>query len=137
MKLQIFDQDGLWTGRTLDVPESEVEANTPSGYSAIASVDAPHAKRLVDGVLVDYQPPQPSADHEWDDTEKQWHLSAAAAARAAAKTAAQQRINELERQQARAVREQLLNRGGTPAELRKRLEDIDDEITTLRSVLNS
>jgi hypothetical protein len=44
-------------------------------------------------------------------------------------------ILDLERKQARAVREHTIGRGGTPAELRKRLEDIDDQIIALRATL--
>jgi hypothetical protein len=58
----------------------------------------------------------------------------AAAAEAAASVKRQ--IVDLEQKQARALREHTIGRGGTPAELRKRLEDIDDQITALRAQLN-
>ena len=44
-------------------------------------------------------------------------------------------IDALEKSQARAIREQITGRGGTPAELKKRLEDIDDKIAALRANL--
>jgi len=44
-------------------------------------------------------------------------------------------IDALEKSQARAIREQTIGRGGTPAELKKRLEDIDDKIAALRANL--
>jgi hypothetical protein len=50
--------------------------------------------------------------------------------------ATQAEIDALERRQARAIREHAIGRGGTPAELKQRLEDIDDAITTLRATLN-
>jgi hypothetical protein len=44
-------------------------------------------------------------------------------------------IDALERKQARALREHAIGRGGTPAQLKKRLEDIDDQIAALRAQL--
>jgi hypothetical protein len=49
---------------------------------------------------------------------------------------ARAQIEALEKQQSRALREHAIGRGGTPAELRKRLEDIDDQIIALRAVLS-
>jgi hypothetical protein len=60
----------------------------------------------------------------------------ARAAKAEAVAAARRQIYELEQKQNRAIREHAIGRGGTPAELRKRLEDIDDQITALRAQLN-
>jgi len=44
-------------------------------------------------------------------------------------------IDALEKRQARALREYTIGRGGTPAELKARLEAIDDQIAELRSTL--
>lgn len=41
-------------------------------------------------------------------------------------------IENLEKQQARAIRENAIGRGGTQQELKARLEIIDDQITVLR-----
>ena len=44
-------------------------------------------------------------------------------------------IDALEKSQARAIREHTTGRGGTPLELRARLEDIDNKIAALRATL--
>lgn len=46
-------------------------------------------------------------------------------------------IEALEKQQARALREYITGRGGAAADLKKRLEDIDDQIAALRSTLST
>ena len=46
-------------------------------------------------------------------------------------------IEALEKQQARALREYTIGRGGAAADLKKRLEDIDDRIAALRSTLST
>jgi hypothetical protein len=79
-----------------------------------------------------FTPPAPDADHVWNAERGAFLISAAGERRREARS----RIEALEKQQARALREHAIGRGGTPAELRKRLEDIDDQITALRAQLN-
>jgi hypothetical protein len=138
MKAHYFDAaTGLWLGVSIDAPEDVVELNRPAGAMVVAeALQYPHAKRLVAGSLVDYQPPAPDADHEWLDDVKRWRIKPDALARKNAREDAKTQIEALERQQARAIREHAINRGGTPAQLKKRLEDIDDQITALRAQLN-
>ncbi len=82
-------------------------------------------------VLVDYQPPQPSPDHEWDATTKRWQLTAAAQANAAARSAAHARIAALEASQHALVREMLLG----SASAHPQLQAIQEEITALQASL--
>lgn len=132
--VQFFDAaTGLWTGVQFRGADDDIAANAPAGSVPLDAVEFPHAMRLVDGALVEYQPPAPDADHEWNAQTRRWQLSSDAAGRIQRKRAAQDAIEVLERQQARAMREHAIGRGGTAAQLKKRLEDIDDQITALRS----
>ena len=81
--------------------------------------------------LVDYQPPQPSADHEWNPESRRWTLSETVRQRNEARTAALARIAVLEAAQLRPMRELALNPQN--AEARQRLEAIETEIAGLRS----
>lgn len=91
-----------------------------------AELDALQAK-----VLVDYQPPAPSADHEWNVDAKRWQLSAAATDRVNRQAAAVARIAELVGSQHQHVRDLLL--GNLAA--RPRLQAIADEIEKLSADL--
>lgn len=79
-----------------------------------------------------FTPASPGSEVEWNDDAKTFLLTPAAVQRNETKAA----IRELESSQARAIREHAIGRAGTPAELRKRLEDIDDQITELRKALS-
>jgi hypothetical protein len=81
--------------------------------------------------IVDYQPPAPSAEHEWNATTKRWQLNAAATAKAQARTAALATIATLDMQSIRATRELAL---GVPGAL-ERVAAIDAQIATLRGQL--
>jgi hypothetical protein len=124
---------GVFIGRSFTVTENHyaaaaIKANTPAGHAAFEGDVDPLAQRvdLATGNLVDYQPPQPSADHEWDASTKRWQLTAAAAARKRTRAAALQQIHALEQSQHAAVRDALLGRGTD------RLKAIDDQIAELR-----
>jgi hypothetical protein len=80
--------------------------------------------------VIDYQPPQPSADHEWSATMKRWQLTAAAQAKAATHVAAQRRIAELLEQQHHLVRRLVL--GDETA--RTPLQAIDDEVRQQQAI---
>jgi hypothetical protein len=82
-------------------------------------------------VLVDYQPPAPSADHEWDGETKRWRLSAATTAKAQARAAALVAIAALETQGIRPMRELTLGLPGA----QERLASIDSQIAALRASL--
>jgi rare lipoprotein A (peptidoglycan hydrolase) len=85
---------------------------------------------VANGGVIDYQPPQPSPDHEWNADARRWDLSAAAAERIGRRAQAASRIEALERAQARPIRELAIDPSN--AEARKRLEAIEGEIASLR-----
>jgi hypothetical protein len=79
--------------------------------------------------IIDYQPPAPSTDHEWDAQTKRWQISAAAQAKAAARSAALARIAALEASQHRHIRGLALGKPGA----KEALQAIDEEIISLES----
>lgn len=134
----LFYRDtGLYSGASITCMSDAAEAMAGPERVAIAGLVQPHGVRWVDGEIVEHRGPQPSPDHEWNGKLARWWLKPDVEAKKAAKAAAQDQIDTLEKQQARAIREERLGRGGTPAQLSKRLEDIDDQIITLRAIINS
>lgn len=131
---------GLFTGQTFSCDVADpptyarlLAANLPPGC---ASIEGAHDREnyrvdLASGEVIDYQPPQPSADHEWDAAAKRWQLNAIAAAAQVAKEVALTRIQALEASQHRAVREAAL--GDAAAIIR--LRTIDQQIAALRKQL--
>jgi hypothetical protein len=66
--------DGTFTGRTLCVPDNAIAMNTPAGLAVKAGI-FDHLSQRVDvdsGEVVDYQPPQPNDDHEWNAEVRRW-----------------------------------------------------------------
>lgn len=120
---------GELTGRTFSGPESLLEVNTPNGHAAVEGCHDRLARRvdLATGDVVPWQPPQPTADHEWHAELERWVLNAAAVKR----LGTLDRIVELERSQHRAMREAVLG----SATARDRLLEIDQAIAALRSQL--
>jgi hypothetical protein len=122
---------------------SSVVINAPSGHEETAQKHCPDDHKIIEGVfeplchrvdiatgtVVDYQPPAPSLEHEWNGETKRWQLTGAAADREHRRTAASARIAELEASQHRLVREILLGRVSGLANLQL----LDDEIHSLRS----
>jgi hypothetical protein len=82
-------------------------------------------------VVIDYQPPAPSADHEWNGDTKRWQLSAAAHAKVQARAGALAAIDRIEGQSIRAMREALLGLPGS----QERVATIDAQIEALRTNL--
>ena len=109
--------------------EAAIALNTPPDHIAIDGHHDPLSKRVdvATGEIVDYQPPHPSEQHEWDATTKRWQLSAAAQAKAQARVAAAARIAALEASQHSLVRALVL--GDESA--RPQLQAIADEISKL------
>jgi hypothetical protein len=107
--------------------------NTPSGHKAIEGRHDHLSKRvdLTTGMVIDYQPPAPSIDHEWNAVTKRWQLSPAAQAKAATLVANQARIAALEAMSGPLVRKAVLG----DVEAMMTLRALDEEITGLQ-VLN-
>lgn len=82
--------------------------------------------------VIDYQPPAPSAAHEWDGATKRWRLNASAQASAAAGAQARARHVELISQQRDDLRRAVL--GDVAA--KERLQAIENEIVALQPHLS-
>jgi len=110
-------------------------ANTPTGFTAIEGAFDRLSQRVdvETGKVIDYQPPAPDDDHEWNATRRRWVKKPEVLAAERRDKAARDRIAELEASQLRATREHLLD-PIDPAPT-ARLRAIDDEIKTLRSDL--
>ena len=83
--------------------------------------------------LVDYQPPRPDVDHEWDATKKRWVLSAAATARQNATRVAEARLRELDGQERTLLRRLVLD--PTDSAARAALAAIDAEVAGLNKTI--
>jgi hypothetical protein len=128
------EESGLLSGlQVLASDDKLIELNTPPDHIAIDG-HHDHLSRRFDlekGELVDWQPPQPSTEHEWNDNAKRWHLSAAAQKRNADRAATRARIAELERDvQPGLLRAVALDQDGA----KERLAALDAEIACLREL---
>jgi hypothetical protein len=121
---------GLFTGSVRNSKRDARDIPAPEGCGIFEGPVDPLSQRvdLKTGLLVDYQPDQPSSDHEWDSASRRWLLTEAAAQAKADDTAARRKIAELEQSQARRVRELLLKND-------PQLKAIDDQIAALRPKL--
>lgn len=125
--------DGIFTRATIAATHAELVAeNTPEGCGAIAGDIDPDSMRvdLETGQVVDWQPPAPSDEHQWDADARRWDLPPEAAKREAERIDAQRRIEALELQQLRPLRELLIDPDSQAA--RAKLIEIEDEVATLR-----
>jgi hypothetical protein len=131
-----FDRaTGIFTGQQFstsveDGAELSVAANCPDGCGSIEGIYDTEAQRvdMASGLVIDYQPPQPTLDHEWNVLAKRWRLTPAKQLARDASVTAQGRIEALERGALRTLREVALGKPGATA----RLQAIDDQIAALR-----
>lgn len=125
---------GFFSGSSYHGPEDHVEMNTPAGHAAIEGRHDHRSRRVdlsgAEPIVVDYQPPAPSPDHEWSGETRRWQLNRASQMELDARTAAVELIAILEASQHRALREYLLR--GDP-EMKARIQAIDDHIASLRT----
>lgn len=125
---------GMFGGATFTGTAETLKLNTPSGCGAMeGQID--HLSRRVDlvtGEVIDWQPPQPSPDYEWDADSRRWRLLAEVAEREANRAAALTAIQSLEAKQPRAMRELALGYDGA----KQRLQTIDDAILAHRATLS-
>lgn len=125
---------GLLNGTQLMVSDdSMIALNTPADHVAIEGQFDSLSQQvdIASGAIIDYQPPPPSIDHDWNADTKRWQLSAAAQAKLDAHGHATACIAQLEAAQHRAIREAALGQAGAVA----RLQAIDAEIASLRPAL--
>jgi hypothetical protein len=132
--LRFYDQaTGLFAARTMLASDDvDVVANTPPGLIAIEG-EFDHLSQRVDvetGKVVDYQPPQPSPDHEWNADAKRWQLTAPAQAAIEAAMQAKATIAVEEAGSIRALRELILDPTNTAA--RAKLQAADTAIAAVR-----
>lgn len=136
MKWTFYDPEtGLFSGRAFKAPnDAALELNTPAGLVAMPG-EYDHLSQRVDesGEVVDWIPPAPDADHDWNDERKRWALKPEVAEARQTRRRALERIQELELGQLRSVRELLLTPGAQAA--RAALQAADEEIQALRAGL--
>jgi hypothetical protein len=108
--------------------------NTPLDHIAM---DGDHFDRLsqrVDvktGKVIDQLPAQPSADHEWNATDRRWQIKPEVVAKEETRRNAILRIKQLELAGLRSLRELALGE----AKAADRLRALDTEIASLRDSL--
>jgi hypothetical protein len=110
------------------------QANAPAGHKPIAG-HFDHLSQRIDiatGEAVDFQPPRPSPDHQWDADARRWRLSAHAQESHRAREAATARIAQLHSAQHDLVRKLHL---APDEETRAQLRAIDAQIEQARTVL--
>jgi hypothetical protein len=134
--------DGVFTGQQIGIPDVAPDAHKKHALSVIHSDCAVKLGRFdhlsqrvditVDGhPVTDWQPPQPSLEHEWDPAAKRWTLSAAAQERQVTRAQALEQIAALEAAQHRPIREAAL---GIPGAL-ERVREIDVQVAALRGTV--
>ena len=127
---------GLFHARHLMSSDAKsIALNTPDDHIAI---DGDHYDRLsqrIDiqtGKVIDLVPEQPSADHEWNATDRRWQIKPEVTAREESRRHAIQRITQLEMSGVRSLRELALGE----AKAADRLRALDAEIAALRKSLD-
>lgn len=140
MNLRIWsiyrESDGAFTGRQYGATSAEDLAdNLPEGCAAIEG-QFDHTCQRVDkatGAVIDFIPPSPGADYEWNADLRRYRLTAAAEQAINADRQARAVIAEQESRQLRAIRELLLNPNDAGA--MQRLRDIDSAISAARPAI--
>jgi hypothetical protein len=125
---------GLFTGKRLHCDDAaRAQSQLPSDISLLEGAFDPLSQRvqLTTGAVVDYQPPAPSPDHEWNPTAKRWRLRLPGSGGQERRAAILERIRALEANQGRALREATLG----DAMAFRRLKEIDSAIAGLRQQL--
>lgn len=129
-------ETGLFTGLVLSTSNPTAEwrsTNIPNGLDIVEGEYNYLKFRVDDGQVIDYIPPAPSSDHEWNPTTKEWELRAEAQRRSDQARVALTIISTLEMQQLRAMRELLLDPNNKAA--RGKLAEIESQIVTVRQDL--
>jgi len=126
---------GLFHARHLMSSDAKAIAlNTPDDHIAL---DGDHFDRLSQrmdiktGKVIDQVPVQPSADHEWNATDRRWQVKPEVVAREEIRRHAILRISQLEQSGIRSLRELALGE----AKAADRLKALDVEIAELRKSL--
>lgn len=130
------EDDGAFTGESFasTIPDHHL-AQLPAGCAAKEGA-FDHLSQRVDLTdtahpVIDWQPPQPSPDHEWNPEQRRWRLKPAAEEKAARRARARDRIRQLEQEELRVARVLLLEIAGQASfesEAHARLRELDREI---------
>lgn len=102
---------GRFVKRTWSGPLTDLDANTPSGCAVIDGKydDLSQRVDLKTGEVVDYQPPQPSSEHEWQENvangRPRWVLNAEAIDAKIKDAAARDALKALDEKRVRALSE--------------------------------
>lgn len=129
-------ETGLFTGLVLSTSNPDDawrSINVQEGFDIIEGEYKYLQYKVVDGRVVEYVPPAPSADYEWNPLAKEWELRPELQRRADRRNAAIRLIATLEAQQQRAMRELLLD--GNNKDARVRLTAIEERIADARQDL--
>jgi hypothetical protein len=110
----------------------DVFCGAPEIVDAVNQYGIPTGGKLTLHKVIEYQPPAPSADHEWNAETKRWQLSAAVMARQQGRTDALAAIAVLEAQCIRPMRELALGFPGA----QERVAAIDSQIAELRKCIS-
>lgn len=126
---------GEFSGKRFRGGEFLLEVNTPPGFSAIEGEYDRVFQKVDNGVVVDKTPEQPPEDPlvswSWDQNLKKWvGTDTPEAVRRRNNAKIVEQIQELEFQQARPIRELILDPENVDA--RAVIEDLDSQINVLR-----
>lgn len=139
MNIHIYENvTGIFTGVAFDAMSMDVSKaagfvnkHLTAGHTAYPGLVADSLSQKVDictGLLIDYEPPQPSLAHEWDSKKKRWELNPAWDVAQRQRADALEGIEALEQRQLRPLRELAL---GMPGAL-ERLAELNRQIEALR-----
>lgn len=132
--------DGIFTGAMHSADTfQEIAGNESGDIGLIAGVSDWQSQRvnLLTRELVEYQPPLPDADHEWDPQAKRVIVKVDVSVRRAKKRRGQDDVDALDRKTIRTVRELVISicasRTLTAAEkkLFDRLKKLNDDAETI------
>lgn len=102
---------GMFTGvKVMGSDDATIEQNVPAGQRAVDGLHDHRNRRYDEATdsVVPYQPPQPSADHMWNEESEEWRLTPEAEARITDRREARRSLEELDASQGRAVTEHIL-----------------------------
>lgn len=128
---------GIFSGRFFSGSERLLALHLLNGQTPIEGRYDRLSQRvdLTTGQVVDYQPPQPDADHEWNAETKRWQLRPNVERERQADMVARDEMQAIELGDLRAMREALLSMLPPGSEAAKRLAASESRIGELRSVV--
>lgn len=127
---------GAFVDGSIGCSQRNIALNTPPGLVAIEGRFDHLSQRIDNGKVVDYQPPQPSPDHEWRERvvngRPRWVKKADVLAREAKDRVAREALRELDARSLRLLRErstdpQIAAIEAEAAEIRKDVIRTEDE----------